>query len=272
VGGARELHWREYGMEAAQLGGFMVSALFFVTLLEHPASSVHASLRDPLLRRVLTGLAMGSTAVALIYSPWGKRSGAHLNPAVTLTFWMLGRIRGSDAVGYTVAQFAGGAAAVVAASWAAGQLLGDPAVRYAATVPGAAGTAVAFAAESLLAFVLMSVVLQLLARARWEHRTGWIVGLLVALYISVEAPLSGMSMNPARTFASALGADLWSGWWVYFLAPPLGMLGAAAFHSKVAGSRGGCAKLCHSPAVRCLFCGHEPLRVADTNLGDRSAA
>ncbi|MFQ5683048.1 MAG: hypothetical protein ACE5HC_07220 [Candidatus Binatia bacterium] len=76
-------------MEAAGLGIFMVSACTFGTILEYPASPIHQAIADPFLRRILMGLAMGLTAVGIIYSPWGKQSGAHINPAITLTFFRL---------------------------------------------------------------------------------------------------------------------------------------------------------------------------------------
>src|SRR6185295_3355311 len=94
----KRVHWREALMEALGLGLFMVSAGVFGTLLESPASPVHRALPGPVLRRVLMGLAMGLTAVGLVYSPWGRRSGAHINPAFTLTMFRLGRVRGRDAV------------------------------------------------------------------------------------------------------------------------------------------------------------------------------
>jgi aquaporin Z len=82
-------HWPEYLMEAAGLGFFMLSACAFTVLFYYPESPVGRSVESDILRRLLMGMAMGSTAVALIYSPWGRRSGAHLNPVVTLTFWRL---------------------------------------------------------------------------------------------------------------------------------------------------------------------------------------
>ena len=85
-------HWPEYLMEAAELGLFMISAGVFVSLLEHPASPVRQAIADPVLRRVLIGLAMGLTAISIVYSPLGQRSGAHFNPAVTLTFFRLGKV------------------------------------------------------------------------------------------------------------------------------------------------------------------------------------
>jgi aquaporin Z len=101
-------HWPEYLMEAAGLAVFMVSAGLFGTLLGYPGSPVHQAIEEPLLRRALMGLAMGLTAIAIIYSPWGQQSGAHINPAVTLTFLRLGKVAPWDAVFYIIAQFAGG--------------------------------------------------------------------------------------------------------------------------------------------------------------------
>jgi len=87
-----------------------------------------------------------------------------------------------------------------------------------------------------------------------------LVGALVAVYISIEAPLSGMSMNPARTFGSAFGAHLWTSLWIYFTAPPLGMLLAAESYKRIKGSRPvACAKLHHYNNKRCIFqCNFQP--------------
>ena len=100
-------HWPEYLMEAALLGGFMLSACMFATLLEHPRSRGRRAISSAFVRRALMGAAMGLTAVALIYSPWGQQSGAHMNPATTLTFFRLGKTAGWDAAFYIAAQFVG---------------------------------------------------------------------------------------------------------------------------------------------------------------------
>ena len=93
-------HWAEYLIEAAGLGFFMLSAGLFGTLLEYPHSPVRQILPDALVRRLVMAVAMAITAVAIIYSPWGKQSGAHINPAVTVTFWRLGKVATWDAVFY----------------------------------------------------------------------------------------------------------------------------------------------------------------------------
>jgi aquaporin Z len=115
-------HWPEYLLEGLELGLFMISACVFVVLLEYPGSPVHQALPDPTLRRVLIGIAMGRTAISIIYSPWGQWSGAHFNSAVTLTFLRLGKVERWDAVFYILAQFVGGVAGV----YVSALLLGKP--------------------------------------------------------------------------------------------------------------------------------------------------
>jgi aquaporin Z len=123
------------------------------------------------------------------------------------------------------------------------------------TVPGEAGVAVAFLAEVTITFVLMLTVLFVSNAPRLARYTGLFVGGLVFLYITFEAPLSGMSMNPARSFASAFLSDNWTAWWVYFTAPLLGMSLAAALYMRLRGPAGvRCAKLHHDNPYRCIFC------------------
>lgn len=253
MNGALRAHWPEYLMEAAGLGLFMISACAFVVLLEWPGSPVHRALPEPFLRRILMGLAMGGTAIALIYSPWGRRSGAHYNPATTLTFLRLGKVRPADAGAYVLAQCAGGAAGVGVAALLLGPRVSDPAVRYAATLPGPAGAVAAWPAEVVIAFVMMTMVLHVSNHPRWMRRTGLYAGALVALYITFEAPISGMSLNPARSLASALYAGTLTPLWIYLTAPPLGMLMAAELYRRGPGRRVYCAKLDHAPGVACPF-------------------
>src|SRR5215470_513568 len=179
-------HWPEYLIEGWALGTFMLCAGIVATLLGAPASPVHRALPAPMWRQAAAGIAMGVTAIALIHSQWGKRSGAHMNPAVTLTFLRLGKIRPWDALFFVIAQIVGGVSGVLLVAALAGPAFRDPPVSYAATLPGSGGPAVAFAAEFMISAVLMLTVLSLSTSVRLAPFTGLIVGCLVASYISFE--------------------------------------------------------------------------------------
>ena len=252
--------------EAAGLCLFMLSACVFGVALEHPASPLRAWMDDALARRACMGAAMGATAFAVIHSPWGRRSGAHINPAVTLAYLRLGRIGARDAAWYVAAQVAGGICGVAAAAAMLGTALADASVRYVVTMPGAAGPGAAFAAELLISAVLMASVLWTSAHPRAARFTGTICALLVAVYITFEAPVSGMSMNPARTLASAVGAGDYAFLWLYLLAPSLGMLIAAeAWRRFGRCERPPCAVIAHD-VRRCRYCN---ARAAGVNVPSR---
>lgn len=251
-------HWVEYVIEGAALGTFMLSAVVFTILLDYPRSFLPQLVSSPVVRRVLIGVAMGLTNIALIYSKPGRRSGAHMNPVVTFTFYRLGKVAALDTAGYVAAQFTGAAAMMAALAAIAGSWLADPAVNYVTTRPGPAGAAVAFAAEAVISFGMMLMVLTLSNQPALRRWTGVAAGALVALYISVEAPLSGMSMNPARTLGPALVSGDVMTVWLYFAAPLAGMLAAAEVYVRTKGlTRVACAKLHHDAISPCLFhCGY----------------
>ena len=267
-----------YAIEMVCLGLFMISAVLWTTAIEHPASVVRQAIQDPLTRRALVGLAMAVTAAALIYSPWGQRSGAHMNPAVTLTFLRLGKVMPRDAACYLLAQFMGGAGGLFVAVAASGRLAMDPAVNYVATRPGAAGVTVAFVAELAISFLLMLTVLVVSNTPRLARYTGLAAAALVALYITFEAPLSGMSMNPARSLAPAVAARTLDSLWIYVIAPPLGMLLAAEVYRRTRGDDAvRCAKLHHGPGACHFRCTAraDPAGVLSAHLfsaGDRRAS
>jgi aquaporin Z len=248
------LHWPEYLMEAGELVLYMFCACGFVTLLQHPASPARNFIPSDLARRALYGLAMGAAVIGIITTPWGKQSGGHFNPAITLTFYRLGKVEFWDAWFYVIAQFLGAISGVCLARFAFLGALGNYAVRYAVTAPGMYGSTVAFVAEVAISFVLMLIVLFLTNNKTLAPYTAFFVGVLIAIYFTFEAPLSGASTNPARSFGSALHADYWHALWIYFLAPTLGMLGAAEVFLRVRGGTGPyCAKLHHANNKRCIF-------------------
>ena len=207
---ALKRHWPQYLTEAAGLAGFIIGAGLLTTLLEHPSSPVQQAMgQSPLLRRVPLGLGMGAYIAAVIYSPWGKQSGAHINPAVTLTFWRLGKIKSWDAIFYAFAQFAGATLAALLMTVVLGKYYAHPSIKYTATTPGpgANGTQLAFIAEFIISFILMLVLLLVINSKQLERLAGLFAGSLIAVYLIFETPYSGMSLNPARSFGSAFAAN-----------------------------------------------------------------
>ncbi len=172
------------------------------------------------------GIALAFTFVvtAVIFAA-GPLSGAHINPAVTLAFWSVRRFPLSEALAYITAQCGG----AVLASLALRSILG-PVGDMGATLPQIP-IASAFAMEWLLSFALMFVIM---AAATDERSAGapaaMVVGLTVGFCALVGGPITGASMNPARSFGPALVGDLWRGHWIYWLAPITGaVVGARAY-------------------------------------------
>jgi aquaporin Z len=252
-------NWLLYACEATELALFMLSACAFTIFLFDPSWPASHWFPSAVIRRALMGIAMGITAVLIIQSPMGKRSGAHFNPAITLTYFRLGKIKFWDAVFYVFFQFIGGILGVAVATTIFGGSLSKPAVNYLVTVPGRYGTAAAFFAELLMATVLMAVVLMLSNRVHLASYVSYYVGVLIALYAFFFAPVSGFSINPARTTGSAFFAGVWTAGWLYFVAPLLGMFTAAEVYVRINGDdRVLCAKLHPDPALPCPFLCHFP--------------
>lgn len=204
------------------------------------------------LRRLLTGIMFAGGATAVVYSPLGQISGAHINPAVTLAFWRLGKVPTRDAVVYVVVQFLGALLGAYAAGVAWGAL--TTGVQYAVTVPGDGyGWAGALAAETFITFLLVFTIFVCVNKPRIAPKTGLIAGSLVALLVMIEAPVTGTSLNPARTLGPAILAGNYNALWVYFAGPVLGALLAVGAFRGQWGAQTVCAKLYHTEKYPCPF-------------------
>lgn len=219
--------WQKACTEAALVAIFMVFLSLMSVILEYPGSWLHAMLPWPVVRRCIMGAAAGASLACVIYSPWGQRTGAHINPAVTLAMALIRRIRLRTTLMYITAQLIGAMGGMAVAEMLLGQYLSHPQVDHIATAPGNAGLPSAFAGELTFSFALMTLILVLSSRPRWAPYTGMAVAVTVAVFTAAAAPLSGMSMNPARTLGSAIFSHEWHSLWIYFVAPPIGMLMAA---------------------------------------------
>ena len=224
-------------MEAAGLAGFVLGAGCLAVFLEHPdfpaMQSSFGGEENAIWRRVPLGLIMGAY-IALVVYLFGEKSGAHINPATTWAFFRLGKISFTDSVFYTAAQFAGAIAAAQLLKLALGEWFAHPKVGYGVTKPMLPHDSMsAFVAEFIISFVLTFAVLIVISYKRLEKYAPPVSGVLIGLYLIFELPFSGMSLNPARSFAAALAAHKWEHLWIYFVAPPVAMLLAAEIYARI---------------------------------------
>ncbi|MBZ5587549.1 MAG: aquaporin [Acidobacteriia bacterium] len=185
-------------------------------------SPVVAAVPAEALRRLLTGFGFGCVGALIAISPIGKTSGAHINPIVTLSFWLNGTMRGKHAAAYAAAQLAGGVAGGFALlAW--GPM--GASVRFGATVPGSGfGPWVALLGEAATTMALILGLFVFLGHRRLRPFTPLLFPVLYAVMVWLEAPVSGTSTNPARTLGPAVVAGAWNGWWVYVVGPVAGAL------------------------------------------------
>ncbi len=243
-------HWREWLAELVGTAVLFGAGFSVVAVLVSPRSPVADDVAG--VRFLLVGLNFGLLSALIAVSGPGRRSGAHLNPAVTLAFWLRGDVHRHDLAGYLAAQFTGallGTAAFAATlgSWASS-------IHHARTSSAPVGVAAGVAIEAGLTFGLLVAVFAALATMRLVRWTPAVVTVVLTLLIWVGSPPTGASLNPARSLAPALIEGDLSGLWVYFAGPVLGALAAAAAFAA-AGPRAQAftAKLFHDPRRPCAM-------------------
>ena len=215
-----------YLQEALGLAIFMVSACFFSGVLFGHNGLLVAAIPDT-LRIILLGILMGLTALFIFYSPFTSPSGSHINPAVTLAFLRVNKIGGWDSFFYIIFQVTGGTVTVYIMAYLMGANLTGAPLHDVATVPGKYGSTAAAVTEILMAFIMMSMVLFTSDHSVLKKYTRIIAACLVCAFVITAGSISGFGMNPARSFASALPANIWTSFWIYLFMPLAGMLGAA---------------------------------------------
>ena len=226
-------HYPLYFIEAWGLGMFMMAASLVTILFQHPDLNLVHYIPSDITRRFIIGVAMGSTAVGIINSPWGRKSGAHINPSVTFTMLWLHKISLPDAFFYVFFQIIGGIFGIGIIVMLLPSYMNNASVNYIVTVPGTSGIPAAIIGEAIISFLMMFITLVSSNNKKIEHLTGFITGLLIISFVTFEAPYSGFSMNPSRTLASALPAHNWTAWSLYMIVPPLSMLFAAILYKIV---------------------------------------
>lgn len=225
-----------YLQEALGLAIFMVSACFFGAMLFSPESSWYSFAGNEFKRNSLMGVAMGITALFIFYSPFTAPSGAHINPAVSISFLRIGKMCRYDTLFFILFQLAGGTIAVIIMQVLMGKLLTSAPVSSVVTIPGKYGTVAAALTELIIAFITMMMVLFTSQHTVLKKYTRIFAACFVCIWVVVAGPLSGFGMNPARSFASALPAQVWTAFWIYLIMPLAGMLAAAEVFLKTKNS------------------------------------
>ena len=244
-------HPQAYLAELAGTALILAVGLSAATLAFGVDAPLRHHVTSAALRRLITGSTFATAGALVIYSRLGRRSGGHFNPAVTLAFHRIGKVTTRDAVAYAVAQMLGavlGAFAVWLAwgAWARSAHVG-------ATVPGTHGRPVAFVAEVVMGFALLTRILRFVAHPRIARWTPVAAGMLAATLVVLVAPISGTSINPARSFGPALWGHELAVVWIYLLAPPLGALLATVLFRALGRRTLPCAKLFHTDEYACHF-------------------
>ncbi|HVL66796.1 MAG TPA: aquaporin [Vicinamibacterales bacterium] len=260
-----------YGCEFAGTTVMLLVGVTAVTFMWGTGSPVPL-VEPPALRRFLTGLCFAGGATAIVYSPLGQLSGGHLNPAVTLAFWRLGKFPGRDVLPYIVAQVGGALLGVALAALAWGEMARS--VRYAATAPGDGWTWTgALVAETLATFALVFLIFVCINKPALAARTGILAGSLVVALVTIEAPISGTSVNPARSAAPAVLVPIFRDQWIYVAGPIAGALLAAVAYRRRWGATTVCAKLYHTAKYPCPFetCGYRLVKAGDTVMREGEA-
>jgi glycerol uptake facilitator-like aquaporin len=200
-------------------------------------------------RLVVDGVVTGATLVALIVSPLGRGSGGHLNPAVSVAFWLMRALPGRHAVAYVTAQLVGSVLGAGLARLVWGRPVAATAVTYAAIHPGRGWIAPAvLAGEAVCLALLMTLVIATMARPALARWTPLVVGVTVAVLISVAGTMNGAGFNPARQFGPALLSGQTGFLWCYLLGPLLGAVLVGVGYSLRPPRH----------AVPCGLCGSQP--------------
>jgi len=241
------VRWRLFFSELIGTAVLVFGGLSVVIFMFGEGSPMARLVPNVVVRNALTAFLFGTIGSVIALSRIGRESGAHINPAVTLAFWLMRKLDMRAAVGYMVAQMLG--ACVGALPLLVWGSMGRS-VSFGATVPGAGySTTAVVLGEIVTTFGLVATLCVFLGYRHLRHLTPMAIPFLYAVMVPLEAPISGTSTNPARTFGPALISGRWDGWWIYWLGPFLGMLAAIVVCSFLA-KRIEVAKLYHFESDR----------------------
>ncbi len=214
--------WQFFWSELVGTALLVLVGLSLVIVMFGSGSPIARILPSEGLRRLLTGFLFGTTGAFIALSPVGKESGAHINPVVTMGFWVMRKLDLRVGLVYVFGQLVGACVgALPLLAWGA---MGRS-VAFGATLPGAGFTTMSvLLGEVLTTFAMVSLLLIFLGFREIRPFTPALFPPLYALMVWAEAPISGTSTNPARSLGPALVSGQWQGWWIFWLGPLLGSL------------------------------------------------
>jgi aquaporin Z len=261
----RPVHPAQSGWHPAEWGCEFVGTLLLVlggisaVVLDFGSGSrVATLLPSHSVRLLLTGLLFGGCGSLVAISPIGRRSGAHLNPSITVAFWCRRHVSAADAVGYVVAQCLGAlcGAALVRLAWGARAA----SIRDGVTLPGRGISALeAIGIEASMTGLLVLIVFSFVSSnrtARWTPAAAWVA---VAVLVWRGAPYTGTSLNAARSLGPVVVSGIWSDFFVYLVGPVMGALIAVAMWVVVPRETL-TAKLFHDPRYPSVLRSSLPVR------------
>ena len=236
------VRWRLFFSEVIGTAALVCGGLSLVIVMFGDGSPMGRIVPNESLRNAVTAFLFGCVGTTVALSRIGKESGAHINPAVTMGFWLLRKLDARTAMGYIVAQLVGAClGALPLLAWGA---MGRS-VAFGATIPGEGySTSTVVMGEAVTTFALVATLCVFLGFRHLRRFTPFVIPCLYAVMVPLEAHISGTSTNPARTFGPALISGRWDGWWIYWVGPMIGMLAAVAAFSSFA-KRIEVAKLYH---------------------------
>ena len=246
-------HWCEWGAESFGTGILVLGGLSAVCLDFGTGSPVLHLIPSASLRLLITGLLFAGTGSLVAISPWGRLSGAHLNPCVTLAFWTSGHVSRSDLLGYWGAQFFGALVGVAVLRLVWGNVAASVKDGLTSLHPGVSAPA-AVGIEALMTAILILAIFGLTSSARTARWTPLVIWIVIALLVWRGAPYTGCSLNPARSLGPAVISGTYDGLWVYLVGPPLGAASCAwLFVRARSGRRPVTAKLFHDANYRSVL-------------------
>ena len=239
--------WQVFSSELIGTALLVLVGLSMVILMSGAGSPMLRFVPGEGARRLITGFLFGTTGALIALSPVGKESGAHINPVVTLGFWLMGKLDSRIALGYVLAQLAGAILGVLPLlAWGS---MGRS-VAFGATLPGENYSVWAvLTGEVITTFALIAGLCVFLGFRKLRRYTPALFPFLYAIMVYLEAPISGTSTNPARTLGPAILSGEWRGWWIYWAGPLIGTFLAILVFSFLA-KRIEVAKLYHFESDR----------------------